>query len=475
MTEAVPAESLMACHERPNCLTGHRPPFNIEIVLNRRISRPGGRTLAFPAAERATAKESSLYILIALLVLFIAAIVAAYFGARTWHWAHVTLVVFVFLATVGFLFMAAETLRINAIQRAEVNRLQQQVEEVEARNEALEHGTDDGQVIGRLIAQETLIAENAESVPSISDLDHELHLVTRRRGRVWNGVAPAGFNPQTGAVQATIEAPQPSGLVPNTVVYLFEAGPPAQPDATQGKQFLGEFRVTNVAGPQVTLDTTHQLDEFEARRLAASQGPWVLYEQMPTDQHDLFAGLTEEQLRKWLPEASIQEYLRQGSEAGPDDDEWERAWLDEEGNPLGPDDSSKAAKTVYDRRLRDYALEFDQLARQRVVLLADIAGVMKDNERLKLAQESAKQLEAFRQDEINKLNTDLTGVKKERQIIENHLATIETQLANARKLLDEALAHNEQLARRLAALQAQAAQRDRSSAAPNDGPLALAP
>src|SRR5690606_27315108 len=145
------------------------------------------------------------------------------------------------------------------------------------------------------------------------------------------------------------------------------------------------------------------------------------------------------------PQGSVEEYLRQGSPAGPDDDEWHRAWFDEQGNPLGPEDRDKAAKVLYDRRLRDYATEFEELARERVVLMADIAGVTKDNERLKLALESAKKLEAFRTEEINKLNIDLAGIKKERQIIEDHLATIERQLANARKLLADALARNEQL------------------------------
>jgi hypothetical protein len=413
------------------------------------------------------------YILIGLLILFIATIVAAYFGARTWHWAHVTLVVFVFLATVGFLILAAETLRINAVLRREVNNIQQSVDRVEADNDAIQRGTDEGQIIGRLAADEVRVPEEAEELPSIGDLDHDLHLATRLRGRAWSNVAPAGFNPQTDTVQATIEAPQPSGLASNTIVYLFEAGEPAMPDATKGPQYLGEFRVTNVAGTQVSMDAVNQLDDFERQRLAASRGPWVLYEMMPVDRHEVFRGLSEEQLRERLPAASVEEYVRHGSPAGPDDDEWHRGWFDEAGNPLGPEDREKAVKELYERRLRDYAAEFDELARQRAVLMADIAGVTKDNERLKLALESAKKLEAFREDEISKLSTDLAGVKKERQVIEGHLATIERQLANAQKLLNEALAHNEQLARRLAALQAQAAQRDRSSAAPSDGPLAL--
>ena len=49
-------------------------------------------------------------------------------------------------------------------------------------------------------------------------------------------------------------------------------------------------------------------------------------------------------------------------------------------------------------------------------------------------------------EEIRKLTIDLAGVKKEREIIDTHLATVQQQLANARKLLDEAIAENRRLA-----------------------------
>ena len=118
----------------------------------------------------------------------------------------------------------------------------------------------------------------------------------------------------------------------------------------------------------------------------------------------------------------MQEYLRQGTPAGPDDDQWHRMGVDEDGKPVGPDNMDKAAKILYQRRLRDYSVEFDELARERVVLLANIAGVTKDNERLKAALVSAKALQAFREEEKRKLSIDLAGITKERAAIEKHLA-----------------------------------------------------
>ena len=137
-----------------------------------------------------------------------------------------TLVVFVFLAAVGFFVLASEVLRINAVLRKQANQLESQLAGVKSDIDALEHGTKNTQVINALAASEVAIPEGAESIPSIDDLEHRLHLATRLRGRVWRNVAPAGFDPQTDAVAVTIEAPQPSGIAPDTILFLFEQGPP---------------------------------------------------------------------------------------------------------------------------------------------------------------------------------------------------------------------------------------------------------
>lgn len=382
-----------------------------------------------------------------------------------------TLVVFVFLAAVGFFVLASEVLRINAVLRKQANQLESQLAGVKSDIDALEHGTKNTQVINALAASEVAIPEGAESIPSIDDLEHRLHLATRLRGRVWRNVAPAGFDPQTDAVAMTIEAPQPSGIAPDTILFLFEQGPAASPDPTQGAQYLGEFRVKEVAGQQVTLVAVQEFDDFDRNRITNSRGPWVLHETMPIDRNDLFASLTEEQLRKLLPEESVEEYIRQGSPAGPDDDEWHVIGFDEEGNQVGPENIDKAVKKVYQRRLRDYAVEFAELNRQRVILLANIDAVKTDTERLKSALVSAKKLEAFRQEEIRKLGIDLAGVQKERELIEQHLTTVQQQLANARQFLTQAIAENRRLTDELTQRDAQL--RERSGSVPAEGPLAL--
>lgn len=415
---------------------------------------------------------------IVILVLFIASLVAAYFASRYWHWAHVTLVVFIFLSAVGYFVLAAEVLRINAVLRRQANQLEAQLAQTRDQIDALGRGTKNTQLVnqmrglpGSAEGSELQIPEEADELPSIGQLEHELHLVTRLRGRVWRKVAPAGFDPQTGTVEVTITSPQPSGLEPGRILFLFEDGPPAHPEPEEGPQYLGEFRVTEAAGQQATLVTVNKLDDVEKERIARSPGNWAMYETMPVDAVELFAGKSEEELKKLLPEDSVEEYIRQGTPAGPDDDEWHVVGYDEEGNQLGPNDIGKAVKKTYQRRLRDYATEFAEMNRHRVMLLANVAAVAEDNARLKAAQESAEKLGAFREEEIRKLTIDLTGVKKERAIIEAHLATVRQQLATTRKLLDEAIAENRRLADDLARREAQ--RQERSGNAPSRGPLAV--
>lgn len=466
--QTIEKQGVTAADGRPNCLTSRGPVFIIEIVHPAQLFRsdgglwsdhaPTGRTLSAHASRR-------LIIWIVILVLFIASLVAAYFGSRYWHWAHVTLLVFIFLAAVGYFVLAAETLRINAILRKQVNQLTTQVAQVNANIEALDGGTSNSQVINQLLGLEVKIPEDAEKVPSIGELEHQLHMMTRLRGQVWRQVAPNAFDPQTGTVQVTIPT---AGLAANTVLFLFEEGPVNPEDPSQGAQYLGEFRVAEVNGQQVKLVTVNELDDVEKQRLANGRGPWSMYETMPADQLELFTGMTEEQLRKLLPEASVEEYLRQGTPATPDDDEWHVVGFDADGNRIGPDDLDKAVKKTYQRRLRDYATELSDLNRRRVLLLSNIEAVKLDNERLQKALASAKQLEAFRTEEIRKLEIDLTGVKKEREIIERHLSAVEGELAAAKKWLDQAIAENRRLADELDRREG-----SRSGSAPTRGPLAV--
>jgi hypothetical protein len=449
-------------------------------------------------------------ILYVVILLVLASFVFAFFSAKTWHWGYVILVEGNFLATLLFMFLAAETLRINAIMRSQNNMLNKQLTETKADSEALQFGTSNTSILNRLrnAATPTLMPEDAESIPSLENLDHELLLATRARGRVWRNVAPAGqINPATGefvvnflppprpaappadAADATPPAQPvappapPAGIKADTVVYLFDDPPPATAQAPQraAPQYLGEFNVvksgTPANGPpQATLRPAQPLDaqDFELRRLAASRGPWIMYETMPTDRQELYTNLKEEQLKQILPKQSVDEYLRHNKEATNDDDPFRKLGLDADGKPLPPEEIGKATKVLYQRRLRDYAAEFDELNRRRIALKTEKEAVQKDDAQVLAAQEVANNLQIFRTDEKKKLTADLAGITNDREAIEKHLAQVEQLLAKARQLTTETMAQNRKLVAELAGRQPRQNPGQQGTAVPAKDPKQVA-
>jgi hypothetical protein len=417
-----------------------------------------------------------LYIIIGLVL---ASFVFTFLGARTWHWGYVILVEAIFLASVGAFILAAEVVRINAVYRSQITKDEKQLADANADVDALRNGTKDGAVLGRLRAGETpaKMAEDADAIPSLEDMDHELLIETRRRGRVWRNVTPAGVDPKTGNVKVTITAPTPAGIKGNSVVYLFEEGPPQQagPGGPRSPMFLGEFNVTQAAGQNVTLTPTVPLapTDFESKRVAASKGPWTMYETMPADAYEIYAGMTEDQLKQLLPKQSVNEYLRHGKPATADDSPWRKVGYDDNGQ-LPAEEMAKATKVLYERRLRDYSTEIDELLRRRINMLADIDATKKDIDELTAAEEVGKKLQAFRTDERQKLTTDLAGITKERDTIEKHLAQLQQLLAKARQLTVEAMARNQQMVAELSARQLHKQPANNGTSAPAKRPdLAL--
>jgi hypothetical protein len=419
-------------------------------------------------------------ILYVLIILVLASFVFTFLGARTWHWGYVLLVEAIFLASVGAFILAAEVVRINAVYRAQINKSEKEVADLNADVDALRSGTKDTAVLNRLRGGEPAakMAEDAEAIPSLEDMDHELLIATRRRGRVWRNVTPAGIDPKTGNVKVTITAPTPAGIKGNSVVYLFEEGPPQPPgpNGPRGPQYLGEFNVIQAAGQSVTLTPTVPLapTDFESKRLAASKGPWAMYETMPADRYEIYAGMTDDQLKELLPKQSVNEYLRNGKPATADDDPWRKVGYDENGQQLPADQMAKATKVLYERRLRDYAAEIDELLRRRISMLADVDAVNKDIAELTTAEAIGKKLQAFRTEERQKLTTDLAGVTKEREAIEKHLAQVEQLLAKARQLTAETMAHNQQLVAELAARQLHTRPANNGTSTPPKRPEPLA-
>jgi hypothetical protein len=401
-----------------------------------------------------------LQIVVALVV--VVGLITIIMSIKNWHWAQMLLVLGLFFASIAVLVLGLEVFRIHRNLRKGMPALEKQIADLEAENQALEHGTRDELLANRLFADGLPFDMEVEGrMPAMNVWKQRLQVQAQQRGRVWAGVTPAGrVDAATGQVPVVIPAPRPHGLEQDAIVYVFEQGPPNPAAPDRPAQYLGEFRVTAATENGVTLQSVQGLDQRTGERLARSAATrgavWKLYETMPMDSHEPFAGLNEQQLRQMLPAASLPEYLRHGTNATPDDDERHRAGYDEEGKRVGPDDAAKATEWRYDRQLRDYAYLFAELTRQRVVLLAQRAGLIEDNARLKAANESALKLSAHRQQEITALKSDLEHVKRDRQVIENLLATVRQQLSRAGELVADFVQENAQLAQNL--VEAQLAQ-----------------
>ncbi len=392
---------------------------------------------------------------IVLQILFFLALlvglITAGMSVKRWHWSQMLLLVGVVLAATGYSFLAAETLRIHNKLRRNIPGIEQNLAREEARRERIVKGDDEKLGIGYL--------------------ETALKILTRQRGRVWRGVVPAG-QLQDGQIPVGIPQPSPHGLNANAIVYLFEIGEPNARDPQAGARYLGEFSVVSTSPEGALLESVKLLDNRTGERLARSQGPWAIYESMPADSHDLFTddegnALPAEVLTEWLPQESVEEYLRHGQPATPDDDEWVRAGYDEDGRAVGPEEADRAVSFRYRRPLRDYGFLFSQLAEDRVVALAKKAALEEDIALLEEANKSAKSLGAFREGQILSYKFDLRNTQKEVAAIQQHLGLVEQQVANAKALVDRLLALNTQLAQQLVDRQlALAAQIDAVAPAP---------
>ena len=69
----------------------------------------------------------------------------------------------------------------------------------------------------------------------------------QNRGRRWDKVARKSVSP-AGVIVATVDKPEPHGIEPKTILYVFDDA-----DAKDNGNYLGEFEATAVAGQQVTL------------------------------------------------------------------------------------------------------------------------------------------------------------------------------------------------------------------------------
>ena len=387
--------------------------------------------------------------------------VACYFCSKTWHWAQVLLGETVFLLSLAFLILAGEVFRIQGVYGPKNVKNLAQIEKLEPLVNALQFGTEDQRIINTLENQDVPVRmaegsldedgelDEAARMLSVRELDHRLGMVTRARGRMWRDASIASVNPDS--LTLTVPAPDPHGIKTGAIIYAFEQGAPAAL-GQRGPIYIGEFRVTGSGPQQVQIQPASELDERQIQKLAKTQPPWILYENMPLDQYpdgqlQILAGTTPAELQKLIPQQSLEEYVRHGSPAEADDDEWHRVGYDEEGKVLDPSNWGAAVKFVYQRSLRDYNLLFQEYSKRYTQMEADYNALTADNKQLEKTLASAKKLQSAHEQRQQALNGDLAGVTRDRTAMEAHSTQVTTQLGNAQALLSDVVKQNAELAK----------------------------
>lgn len=409
---------------------------------------------------------------ILLGVVTLAVLVFAFLATKVWHWAHVLVLVAFYFACVGYAVLAARSLDKRLEYQKQIAKAETDFEQQTAMNDGLQRGTTESAIKNRLAGRDVLAAEADGPMRGTVELEHQLRMTSRMRGRVWRFAEKLSVDQQTGFVSvgfpvkpssdpaegddefaeapAEPAGPPPLGMEPDAIVYAFEQGPLQGFNEQSGPRlYIGEFRVDSVEGRKATLEPLDQLelDDDATERLLSSDGPWIVYESMPADDRDLFADMDEETLRRLLPASSVEEYLRDRTLSTPADPPERLEAIDADGYPVPPDDTEgKAVATRYRRQMRDYTLLLNDLEAQRAELVARTQAITADIDKLQAALKGAEAIRDYREAEIAKWRTDLVAVERDRRAIEQHVSALESQLGNARRLLDSTLEENAKLA-----------------------------
>ncbi|MBX7166221.1 MAG: ELKS/Rab6-interacting/CAST family protein [Pirellulales bacterium] len=270
--------------------------------------------------------------------------------------------------------------------------------------------------------------------PGIVQKVAELHGLLVDRGRVWYQVTPSAVDPMTGATSVEVANPSPHQIVGGSILNVFEDKPRGE-----GGQFLGQFRVTGLEGDtKVALAPAMTMSPESLQRLAASQaagGTWTIYELLPRDRHELFTTLDDEAQKALLPAETVQEYLKDGKDADPND----------------PQDRQVDRKYV--RRLRDYNVLFRDLDQQMAVLRDRVASAEVDQQNMDAALADAQKHVEFERATIASLKTELAELQAELTAVTKHRETLEAGLAQTRADVARLVEANEQLVDQLAAQQ----------------------
>jgi hypothetical protein len=281
----------------------------------------------------------------------------------------------------------------------------------------------------------------------VPQLRFDLGRMLTNRGRIWTNCQKKGMQQDkagNGRWEATVTSDD-AGYSDKMLLYAFEEGD----DQAPGK-YLGEFAVKAVSqNNNIVLVSTTPLTQVEQKRLANSKSTWVLYEMMPSDQHELFASLPDDLRKKFFPDPDP-------GLSKADQEKWktEKWWLPEEYLLDGQIVNGKP----YERKLRDY-LEIMRVCEVERTLYDDrVNSLQRDENYLKSTKDDSEKQLAFAEKEKAQAVKERAWEFKQRDAAAAHFASLQKMLELNAAAVKAAMVANAEAARQIAKIQKDAAE-----------------
>ena len=325
------------------------------------------------------------------------------------------------VASLVFLVMAARTVKTHQVWREAARKFEDRIDHVQKDTANLRDGTP--------------------NQPGIRQLRVELDKLLLNRSRAWfkcDANVAVKAEEGTAAITVTTDQPEPHGIAEKAIIYAFE-----EADVQKDGRYLGEFKVTksDPGQKQVELEPTRRLGARDLDHLAKVQRPWVLYEVMPRDNHDVMASLSEDEKKAMLPAESQPEFLRDGQSATKD----------------GPQQQVIDGKYV--RPLRDYLVLFSADHAEKTLLTDRIAATTYDNKLVDDALAIAKQQEEGVKTNVAAAKGDVEKRSHERDIVAAYRKIVEQELEAAKAAIADLVQANKAMAGHIATLQRESVRR----------------
>jgi hypothetical protein len=354
--------------------------------------------------------------------------------------ARLVLLVLIGLGSIGYFVEVGKLMTINRVWRQKIAKLEAEIESTEASIDEVQHGNALARAMVYKPEEGPLLAEMPGGAkPGIDQFMTVLNELTAQRGgRVFTDAKRGTVVPETGETIVTISEPNPHQIVDKAILYAFD-----KKNREEGGAYLGEFKVVAVEVDKNTASLAPVMKQSaeQLKKIAASSSDWVLYEVMPQDRYTAFAGLTDDDLKKLLPAASVDDFLRHGRPA-----------------PEGMS-AERIVDGKYVRALRDYLRIFRDFDEERV-RMGDLLATQAANQAL--ADQSLTvvktQVEA-RDAEITKLQADLKKVQDEHAVFVKHQQALEAKLTVTQTEIAKLLVENKKLAAEWADHQIEAAKK----------------